>query len=580
MNVSSITGNSLNISEQQIDKLINNNNRKELYKKLSTEACGSFYITIKQNNRKKEIITSPGYQGGYFDEQTGEYSNTLGNILSERNNIDINHIGLASFLGYGGGTLRNSPVTTPFSGIRQISCGQVFEINSSKITKQRSYLNHCRSQSCTFNDGIEHAIKPINGDSITVLFSGGKDSTALYLAIKRLHPNKKINVVTMDRYPELSLEKAKRVSNSLDFDLHIVQHPYYWDTSKDYISHIINKMGERIVEAPNPYQGLPEKLSGDSIVAGHEVDAMLTIDMPKSPQRSLSNKIVSSKYPLPAAAIGYPINYILCNLLPRVHYTKEFANNKAFRKVYVSCIPKLLDKIPLEDISKGKLSGGPVSDLGQKKDIRYDQDALLMALLTNSLPPQTSPAQGIDVTDVQKELEKLQECWNHWDINTAQEMSLIKFYQSAQNANLRSGCPNMHGDKLSLPTVWGPLLPLFLRPPNISDIISPKQAVRDYIKEASGKSYDQLLQSETYTHSTSGKSHWGVDKIIDRVYEEIKPESSQISCLISNDKMQELITSIQNNYNKEFTSWENSKYDQYKTLSLINLELLLSRNGF
>jgi len=545
---------------------------------LSTKACGS-YALIHEKDQLTEIVTAPGFEGLYVDTCTGFYDIELGNIINQRNDLELNKHGLASVLGYSANYSYMTPVNTLIDGVRQIKGGQHIKLNKKSIVCQYSYLNRLSCNS-SFGYRFEEAINSLKGDAVTLLFSGGPDSTALYLALREKYDEEDINVVVVDRYPSWNrYDIPCQVSKDLGFELDLIKHPFYETDNENFIDSISKIMGKRLIKPSSPYHALKSKQMEDNIIAGHNIDAMLCIGMPKAPKQKIQTKAHSVEdHSYFVAYMGYLLEYINSNILPGFHYSKFFANNKYGREVYLNTVPPLFKYLNLNKITNGKISRSPIIDTAGVAD--KSDSSVLASLLTGTIPPTLSPAEGLSVNDVKQELQELRNWWSDWTVTVAEELPLIRYYQYAHNANKTKSAPNIHGKSLKMPSMWGPLVPNFLAPMTFKDVMRPKYNIFDYIENKSGKSYDSIISDTRESNVDLKKSNteWGespLSKFVERNNQAVSSENSLVKQLSPTKQLTRKVKQIQDKYDSDSPL---SRGELEMAIRLINIDKLLYEN--
>lgn len=461
-----------------------------LLKLLATKSCGSFAIVATADDIKY-ILTSPGFRKGYIHKPTGQFSEKIGTLISTSDDISIDAVGLASFLGYEGRFTHSHTIRTPFQDITQVKGGKEVRINEGNV-EERSYLPLVYDQPTPdFESSFDDALSSLQDSTIALMFSGGKDSTALHAGLSDICGEQNIHPVTVNLNPTIP-QGSEALDNS-GINSEIIEPAGGWPTTDaNIVEHLIKSMKQEFADPLNPYHAISDQ-SYDYIVGGHNIDAMLCVDMPKAPQMSGRQHAISvashSEYPFPLVMCHYYITYFFNHILPNFHYWRHYTNNESVRRVYLNILLPLLGTL-----SRLEYINSDVFDLIDHPDVTTDQASAIAGIITKTLPSKLKPASGLTRTDVIRELNRTRDWWQqHTSLSPAEEMCLLRYYHYAQSV---PSCKNTIGSSVSLPACWGPVIPIFLRPITHRDVRRPKAEIQDYIRSKMGNSYSSMRSQQ------------------------------------------------------------------------------------
>jgi hypothetical protein len=156
------------------------------------------------------------------------------------------------------------------------------------------------------------------------MFSGGKDSLAIYLALAEAS-NEDISAVYVEQDGLVSggsLSQARHVASEYGVTLNLVDPEGGWAFGDSATwKRLHDLLTTTLVSPVAPHHSLtqePKRL----VLSGQNMDAMLSMDMPKPPQ----------SYP-PPGNIMWWIKHIISYLPKSIRYTDRFFRSKTFRRV-------------------------------------------------------------------------------------------------------------------------------------------------------------------------------------------------------------------------------------------------------
>jgi hypothetical protein len=563
----------------------------------ATRSCGS-YIILDQTKDRVRLITSPGFSAGYIDQTTHFLSTEIGELLDKRDAGEplIDDVGTAFWFSFEGRSPYSSSWRTPFQNIHKLKPGLVGEFKDGKWSKMRSYLPLAANHEQSFQDALHEAVSAFRDESVTLLFSGGKDSTAIYLALREELGKESITPVTVDLHPivDAEYERVTAVAENLNMDLTWEEYSSGWPpTDKRYLEAMEDRLRSNLVDPINPHHGVREQRSNEHIVSGQNMDAMLSLDMPKPPQTKRNLTDIKSLAEL--LEIGdLSVRYATTNMLTNMMYSGLYADSELYRRMHLSLaiqITKLLTIFADEGKNQsflGKIQRAIYNDiqnlsplLDSNSEIDKSREGILIGLLTHQLPSVISTPESISKSDVQNELEKMRKWWKKEDIQPSTESSLVRYYHYASNAAEMGSIPSPVGMTQEQICNWGPFMSLFLRPVTLKDALSPKYNVRDYIKSKTGTTFSNLAQSNNTTNVSKTEPQTSDLPLVKRHQDRLSAKSSRIIGRIDSKRVKNgLKESMENTSENLFSQGEFT--DQKKTAlftahRIINLDILVER---
>jgi hypothetical protein len=244
------------------------------------------WVVIEEGVR---IITSPGFNGAYYHPQLGlfkELSSVFDLNKSIKSNIQINsNIVIADILSKEFGT-NGVNTQSEFLGLEKILSAMVYELNEEEVATCKSLLPKYSDIKSDFSTQLCKANKGLEGE-LGLMFSGGRDSIAIALGLKKTGSNFSLIYVDQDNIASGgNLTTAIEMAEILDEELIIVDgNRSNYFSSEDSLMKLFFKMETRIINAVAPLNSV-NHLGFDHILDGQNMDAMLAMKMPKLRQGS------------------------------------------------------------------------------------------------------------------------------------------------------------------------------------------------------------------------------------------------------------------------------------------------------
>jgi hypothetical protein len=304
-------------------------------------SAGSYLLIDPAGN---QIVTSPGYCGGYISEYG--ISSILKPLISATgvDAIDFDFYGITRFL-----ERRITdcwPFITPFKGIFRIPPGSIINYAFNKP----QYTTYLRTRKLSFARAIEMSVKPlVKKKNIILMYSGGVDSTALYAALNSISHDCDfdLKVVSIDTGPGTnSTNHASYMAKKIGFDLDILEFGYP-PKRKAVITYIMDEMKKDITNPLNPHHAFATTSYSGFALSGQNFDAMLTRNMLR-PQIDFYSYLIYAK------------NYRrLARMLVRNSmFLSMYSSSNILRKTILNMIkPQIRDGFAFDNSSVAYLAG-------------------------------------------------------------------------------------------------------------------------------------------------------------------------------------------------------------------------------
>jgi hypothetical protein len=457
------------------------------------ESCGSYVLADFIENHSPRLITAPGYAGGYYysDDDHIYIATKLSNLLQliPDAKIRVDDLWVQYYIEHGLQSL--PPRITPFAEIYRLPPGSVVEFDGGEL-QRADYLFEKRVLSNAapdFKTAIHKAAEALSDEDITMMFSGGRDSLALFLALNHMQTDGSLRLVTVDWRPGSQAQgpfQALPVADSLGLELDVLSFSDGWITTQEPVySNIQQALSQDFTKPIAPHHALSAKeLSADTIIAhGQNMDAITGIGMNRrqKPLRELMNDADTTR------KILHLGNYFLY-FLNNIQYTDAYMSNNLYRRGYLMFVPifyRLIErKWPLLD-----------SDLGDTETTIDPSRKRLLENIIRKQTPNTGPDQWSDL--FQEEITRERDLVDIHSIHHEAKNLKYKTYSHSSN-KLVGGLPvgaGMQG--CSLMAMWGPISSYFhSQSLGIRDALQPKRMIDEYIEEMTGESYSALRFKE------------------------------------------------------------------------------------
>lgn len=349
------------------------------------------------------IVTSPGWPGGYIDFETLMVSTKVQPLLSRRNEqgkkllhgpaarrylSPDNPNGVYSF-----------PCQSPFSGIRILGGGCLVQYGIGVVS---SYLGRAssfgESDRLSFEDAMLETASRCT-DPVKLMFSGGKDSLAIYLALEEAS-SEEVSATYVRQDGLVSggqFSQARHIASEYGFPLNVVEPEGGWAFGDSATwGRLDDLLSTTLVNPVAPDHAVsqePKRL----LVSGQNMDAMLSMDMPKPPQ----------SYPS-LRKIRWWARHIISYLPKSIRYTDPFFRSKTFRRIV-----RVTEKAVKQGLSKA--GWATMEETPPLRDTSFR--GILKSLITKELPGSAKPDSKlyIEAKKIEKTIgqKNVQEGWFH-----------------------------------------------------------------------------------------------------------------------------------------------------------------------
>ena len=306
------------------------------------------WIAVNENGN---FVTSPGFLGCYWCVKNGINFNL--NHLKNDNNFKWNAKYVLSDLQSDELGTDGTFFTSEIDGTLRLGAALYGNLDSS--FKAESYLEYLKpKESLSFSEKLSISIEPFAKLDTGILFSGGRDSLALAIAMQQIkgRGNLKLFYVAQDDVASGgNLEAAKSIAKLIKEDL-IIERPknkIYFNDIKVFNELVDGLMKKTLVSVVAPTNAF--KFKG-ILIDGQNFDAMLGWKIPKMRQGSsqLSLKL-----------LPYKVHYFLTNLI----FHNMLQKNSFVKQIY-SVIMHIVAKIALI-INKKRVANIYKSNTGEIK---------------------------------------------------------------------------------------------------------------------------------------------------------------------------------------------------------------------
>jgi hypothetical protein len=422
---------------------------------------------------EKVIITSPGWPGGYIDFETLMASTDIQPVLSRRSEQ-------GKKLLHGPATRRylspanpngtySFPLQSPFHNIKILGGGCLVQYDKGVVS---SYLSRARSFVGDDSPSFEGAMLETASrctEPVTLMFSGGKDSLAIYLALEEAS-SEDLSAVYVKQDGLVSggkFSQARHIASEYGISLTLVEPDGGWafgDSSTwDRLHDLLTTTLANPVAPHHAVSQGPKNV----LVDGQNMDAMLSMDMPKPPQSypSLKNLMWWARH--------------IMSYLPRsIRYTDLFFRSKIFRRAV-----RLAEKsAKLALCARGK-GTPPLRDTSFR--------GILKSLMSKELPgsAKSAPKAYAEAKKIEKIIQddNIREIWFH-------------LYPKMASLFGNAGRPVYHFVN------QGPMYNMWENKIDIRDTIEPKKSLKKFVEKKGLKKYSKAMDNLNSSCMTSSST--------------------------------------------------------------------------
>ncbi|MGV3459253.1 MAG: hypothetical protein ACO1N9_02240 [Flavobacterium sp.] len=517
------------------------NSSLDAFLAFANTSCGKWMIIDTENKR---IVTNPGWAGGYLDTGKLLFSLNLKELASGRRHegtLEYSEGALSRYIGkgsyYGSYTY---PVSTPYRGIEIVKGGVVIDWeNAAKKPVVKSYLRSENKYS--FEQAMLTTAGSLKDKDVTLLFSGGKDSLSIYVALREQLGADNIRCIFIDQpVTGGAIDTAKQAAKNLNIDLEIIKpdNKLVWlegsrlDELEDLLTNVL--------AAPfAPYHAVRlEKNDLNVLIDGQNMDAMLSFDMPKPVSKNIfaGNPAKNAKVYLSTLMKAYPYSESYVNGVTGEGSDGYYSGYKLLRKI------------------AGK--SGTVTP----------QD-LAAALIVKETPGAYKLKDGYLKDEVDRFME-ISQNGNGFDFRKAW------IYGYPALANLLVSTPTEFESVFRF-VCQGPFTDTWLKPITMETVFTRKKEVTDFIHKYTGATYTQIAPD----HAIPPRGNLPVIAILSHFEKYLNPDNSALLSVNASDKLQ---TEIRNTFDYYRNMLKAGKDQPFKTahyelgrfFRLMNLELM------
>lgn len=412
------------------------------------------------------IVTSPGFPGAYIDFETLMVSTNVQPLLSHRSEQGKKLLHSPAARRYLSPANPNGtysfPCQSPFYKVQILGGGCLVQYGKGVVS---SYLSRAssfdESDRLSFEDAMLETASRCT-DPVTLMFSGGKDLLAIYLALAEASTEdfSAVYVKQDGLVSGGSLSQARHVASEYGVTLNLVDPEGGWAFGDSATwNRLHDLLTTTLVNPVAPHHSLaqePKRL----FLSGQNMDVMLSMDMPKPPQ----------SYP-PLGNIMWWARHIISHLPKSIRYTDRFFRSKTFRRV-VRATEKAI-KRGLSEVGRVKREETP-----PLRDTSFR--GILKSLISKELPGSAKCE-----TKLYEEAERIEKLVPKKDV-----------YEGWFHAYPKISSLFLNAEKSVYSFAnQGVMYDIWSKKKGLKDAIVPKKNLVKFIKEKGGKKYSKVLNN-------------------------------------------------------------------------------------
>lgn len=453
---------------------------------LSSEAnssLGSYVLVDPRPDGRSRIVTSPGYCGGYLVD-VGEETYLATTLSEARSGLadpvletDVVRQAIHRNL-----TMR--PLySTILEDVRRLPSAWVVEISDGAVDRQFGYLNRAGSDDRpkSFAEAINTAMRQLanfarsNERTVTVFFSGGVDSLAIYLAAEKFLPDDLLRVVSYEtgnitNGPALALP----IANELGMDLEVVESDWDgWPPERDEgVRHLESVLSREYAKPASHVHYYTSDVGdeGDIVLLGQNMG--LWIRGRQAGRRTPYHHGFS-----PGEALRSPTAHgpVIMRFLREFRFSNVYVSSSLIKSLYRA----------LYDLK----------DSDRTIEFDHSLQGYLKGVLRTQRPNVISDSymDGLDALyDADREVQLFTDRVS--DAYAQRTIDMFSYYWYGNNAFKLMGTANLaSGATAHFPAMWGPIASHYLgRTRTPLDSLGPKRAFYKYVKQECGRHYHDL----------------------------------------------------------------------------------------
>lgn len=421
------------------------------------------------------IITAPGFSGAYLDTSQKVVGRDVGPLVRDRlkKNVPIFDQSASSWwLSRDIGPNINAyPVSSPFSNIRSLVGASIVHFDGDTV-RCEGYLNHApfeRYPASTFEESLLTASANVNRP-VCLMFSGGKDCLSIAVALQEAgfdSSNLRLAYVASGCIAgEKGVRQAEIGARSTEIELEVIRpEGGWWAWGGDAGAVRIRELMSRtIIEPFSPFHCISDIGKNELLIDGQNMDAMLSMDMSKPPQ----------KWPSIFGSASFWYLYLFRDVLRNFRYTSHFQRSRLMR----SATYRLEAMLKLIYRAAGTFKSYKPAAVSKMKI--YEQ----LAALQRKIPlGSIDPNLDYDWEALKLEAEKLAELGGNRTYDSW-------FYMYPAMAAMLGHGQHTHVNRF---VNQGPFAPLWRRGIGLMEAVSPKYEVRRFLKRKLAKTYAEAI---------------------------------------------------------------------------------------
>ncbi|MDL0132057.1 asparagine synthase-related protein [Halobacterium salinarum] len=434
--------------------LLDEYREKPIEEFLRVEASKSVgnYAIVDSSDAQTVIITSTAYEGGYIQSVDGlSIGDNLQSVLATIPDDQIRLKPRCLKYTVGADLTEFLPISTIFNGVTRLPPGCIVTIEDGRVADCQCYIEKGRTDEPTLGGALEQAVSALANSEkeITVMYSGGADSTALCLALKNQIGGSNFKAFSVDIGPGVHSQRiAQGVGDRFGIKTHSME--FGWPPTGDFVTTIENQLAQDFINPLNPFWPFHTQDGDRLVLSMQNMDAMLHTDMNR-PQTSYVDDMRGVRSAWSIAE----------EWLRNTQFIDLYENNPLIQRAYTSIIPKLRESetepTPGEEgYYMGLLSSYPPNFIPGSKQVLGNEVELLCEIFGGAIP-------GSDYAN---------------------------YLQYQHNAGKSIQSYKSDNAVVHLPAMWGPVASYCLgRGKSLFDAVSPKREIYQYIERVSGVEY-------------------------------------------------------------------------------------------
>ncbi len=439
------------------ERLADEYRSRDLTDFLAAEArrsCGS-YVLADFAEEGVRLVTSPGYPGGYVAPLGDStvvatvLSRVLESVPRERLSFDADALER-----YYERVELQLPFTSVFESIHRLPPASYIDVDGGSIAEFRHFAGYADERPANLASAFGAIARRVADEDVLLLFSGGVDSTAYYLALDRHRGDGALDLAAVDIGPNANnVPRARRVADAAGATLDVFDYRWPPDSAAT-LDRLQRNLERDFVNPFAPSNGLAVGDRYDLVLNGQNTDAVATVDM-KRPQLSPGAYLYATR----------DVGGFAFKVAKNAQFTDPYIESETLRRLYARLALSVRDT-----------------------DFEADPSAIGYLVGAVSCMRPTFVAPGDDETATE-EVGTLLARTRDSNLRTA--IDVLNFYYYSHNMSKElTTFPVAAGTRMSLPANWGPLVSYFVgKRRTVRDAVSPKREIYEYVEDRLGRTY-------------------------------------------------------------------------------------------